>query len=990
MSGTEAQPDVRRLTRWSGVAVMVLVIGTFTILEFYRVPIPHPVPFLFLGVLYATVAGGTVPGLVCAAILAVTAAYHMSKPGELFRYTPNGLANLLVITAAGSSIALVVGGLRRRSIRARDALRAQAILQTQLSERSRIQRSLQQERYEQQTIFHSVPAMIWFKDKENRILRVNALAASSIGRKVEEVEGRKTAEFYPDEADKYHQDDLEVIRSERPKLGIVEPYRVASGEKRWIRTDKIPYRDANGNIVGVIVFSVDITAQRRAQESMQQAHDELEQRVQARTAELTKANENLRREIAERQQAERGITERTLLAQFAADVGAALTRGRDLRGMLQECCEIMVWRLDAAFARIWILNDDAHILQLQASAGMYTHIDGEHSRIPVGKLKVGLIAHERKPHLTNNVVGDARIGDQEWAKRQGMAAFAGYPLLIGEQVIGVMALFARKPLSVLVTDAMGSVADMLALGIERQRTSFALQQHAGALEEANQALRTAEEAAQAANRAKSRFLANISHEIRTPIMAMLGAAELLGDDPATLRQAADRQDMILRNGRHLLSLIDELLDISRIEAGKLGIRLGRAALADVVADVNATTELLRRSKALDYQVIYETAVPAVILTDRKRLTQALINLVNNALKFTERGHVHVRIRVDHAPAGGVLTVTVEDTGPGIRPEHRESIFETFAQLEPPAQGFSAGAGLGLPIARWIAQHLGGSLEVESEVGRGSRFILRTSVGPLDGVPWLGPEQLISNSAWPTSTLRLHGRVLLAEDAHDIRELIAFALRRAGAEVVTAENGRQAVDLAASSRFDLILLDLRMPEMDGIAAAAQIRRAEFRGALIALTASAGERERGRMLEAGFDDVWAKPISLNALIEQSASYLSGVRAKPVPLGNACDGGFERERARERFNAAVSEFVDTLPKRVAGIRAALENREPGSAKEILHQLVGAGGLHGFSAISKTAARLLAHLRNGGASDPMVELQVLERLVSSLTARDVTIHGD
>ncbi len=954
---------------------MLLLIGTFNLLEYYQVPFPHPVPILVLGVLYASVIGGTAPGLVCGAILAATAAYHMSNPGELFRYTPGRLANVLVIATVGPVIAIVVGGLRRRSIRARDALRAQAVLQTQLSERSRIQRSLQQERYEQETIFHSVPAMIWFKDKENRILRVNALAASSIGRKVEDVEGRNSADFYPDEADKYHQDDLEVIQSGKPKLGIVEPYRVASGEKRWIRTDKIPYRDANGNIVGVIVFAVDITAQRDAQDAMQRAHDELELRVQARTVELTKANENLRREIAEREQAERGITDRTLLAQFAADVGAALTRGRDLRGMLQECCEIMVQRLDAAFARIWILDDADQTLHLQASAGMYTHLDGKHSRIPIGELKVGLIAQERKAHLTNTVIGDSRIGDQEWAKREGMAAFAGYPLLIGEKVIGVMALFARQPLSVLVTDAMASVADMLALGIERQRASLALQQHAKALEGANEALRTAEEAAQAANLAKSRFLANISHEIRTPIMAMLGAAELLTNRETAQGRGADRGGMILRNGRHLLSLVDELLDISRIEAGRLEVRLTDCSLTDLLADVDAVTEPLRRNKTLHYAVIYETPVPMLIRTDRTRLTQAVINLVNNAFKFTERGHVLVRVRVDREVPDPRLMIAVEDTGMGISPEHRDGIFETFAQVGPLTHGASDGAGLGLPIARGIAERLGGSLTLdESGPGKGSRFVLRSATGPLQDATWveparLGPAPSNASAGRHSQAGRLRGKVLLAEDVADTRNLVAYALQCAGAEVVSANDGREAVGLAASADFDLILLDICMPKLDGVSAAVEIRRLAFRGALIALTASARESERARILDAGFDDIWPKPISLDTLVERSAAYLdaadSGRRNSPPDDG--------------RFHAAIEAFVETLPGRVSAIRAAVDTGDLATACELLHQLVGASGIHGLPAFSDTAAKLLAHLRNGGLPDGAKELQVLEALVAS-----------
>lgn len=914
--------------RLHGVLVTVAIIGGIEVLNRYVSPVPTPVGIGTLGVVYAALVGGTWPGMASAALLALYGAYRFSTPGTLFQFDSVGLWRLSVAMVVPPTIVLVIGALKRRSERAYKALHRESILEAQIEERSRIGRDLKRERYEQQTIFHSVPAMIWFKDANNRILRANRRAAQSIGRTVEEVEGRATSELYPNEAAKYQQDDLEVIQSGKPKLGIIERYEIPGGEDRWVRTDKLPYYDASGKIVGVIVFAVDITEQKRAQQSLQEAHDELDRRVQARTAELTQANERLRCEIAEREQAEQVVIERTFLAQFTADVGVALTHGKDLRDMLQECCEAMVRRLDAAFARIWVLDDAGQTLVLQGSAGLYTHIDGGHSRIPVGKLKVGLIAKERRPHLTNNVLGDPRIGDQKWAKREGMVAFAGYPMLIGERVIGVMALFARKPLSVLVTEAMGAVADTLALGVERHRASLALQQHVEALEKANDALRKAEEAALAANRAKSRFLANISHEIRTPIMAMLGAAELLQTDQPGRLDRVDRGDMILRNGRHLLSLVDELLDLSRLEAGKLEVRLHDCSLIDILTDVEAITEPLRRRETIDCRLVYETQVPEHIQTDCTRLTQAVINLLSNALKFTEEGYVRLRVRVDGEAPEPRLTIVVEDSGVGIRSVDQERIFDSFTQVEPISRGATAGIGLGLPITKWIAEKLGGTLEVQSVFGRGSTFTLRIATGPLDGVSWIAPP---TGTGWTSAPLpktshpapcRLGGRVLLADDAGDIRELIAFTLRRCGAEVTTVENGRQAVEAATRDTFDLILMDVRMPEMDGLSAAVEMRRRGCRSTMIALTASTSDSQRERILASGFDDFWAKPISLDDLAQRAAMYLPSTEGRGLlepsrgRPGYACpeprrdraglNRGGKGASTGERLAELVAEFV------------------------------------------------------------------------------------
>jgi CheY-like chemotaxis protein len=325
-----------------------------------------------------------------------------------------------------------------------------------------------------------------------------------------------------------------------------------------------------------------------------------------------------------------------------------------------------------------------------------------------------------------------------------------------------------------------------------------------------------------------------------------------------------------------------------------------------------------------------------------------------------------------------LTIVVEDTGVGIRPEHRERIFETFTQVEPISRGASAGAGLGLPIARWIAERLGGSLHVESDGGQGSRFVLQAATGPLEDTEWIespGEAPASPARALPLVLPRsLRGSVLLAEDAQDIRDLIAFALRGAGAEIVTVADGAAAVQSAQLSSFDLILLDLRMPVVDGIEAAGRIRRNGYRGPLIALTASTGQAERTRVLHAGFDDLWPKPISLEALLERSAAYLGTVVA---------DVHEKRARAvvrTDRFQAAVCAFIETLPGRVLAIRNAVEGGDLSAARTLLHQLVGAGGIHGFFTISELAARLLQHLRNGTANHGAEELRALEDSVAAL----------
>lgn len=932
----------RRSPLW-GVVTTAALIGVLELLDRTMFPVPLPVAITALGVAYAAFVGGTGAGMASAALLAAYAAYRFSVPGAPFHYTARGLSKLGVAAAALPLMVLMIGSLKHRSDRVIDALRAHAALGAQIEERSRVGRALKRERNEQETIFHSVPAMIWFKDKEGRILRANRNAAQSIGRSVEEVDGKSTYELYPDEAAKYQKDDAEVIESGQPKLGIVERYEIPTGEERWIRTDKIPYYDPSGKIVGVIVFAVDITEQKKSQVALQHAHDELDRRVQNRTAELVRVNQDLSREIGERKLAE------------------------EQRRLSEERLQQI---LDCTTACIYVKDTESRYQLINRRFEELFHISRE--EIP-GKTDYDVFPKE---------AADAfRVNDRQVLASGGEVEFE-------ERVPHDEEMHTYISLKFPLFDSAGRPTAVCGISTditERKKTEALLRDHTAALEAANQALALAREAAEAANRTKGRFLANISHEIRTPIMAMLGAAELLQSDEPGRTDHADRGDMILRNGRHLLSLVDELLDLSRLEAGKLEIRPSNCSLVEVLADVDAITEPLRRQKRIEYRIIYETQVPERIHTDCTRLTQAVINLLSNALKFTEKGYVRVRVRVERDAPEPRLTIVVEDSGIGIRPEDRERIFDSFTQVEPISSGAMAGVGLGLPIAKWLAEKLGGTLEVQSVYGKGSTFTLRIATGPLDGVSWIAPHEGVERSGTPlpkarrNAPCRLQGRVLLAEDAGDIRELIQFVLRRCGVEVTTVENGRQAVEAATRDAFDLILMDIRMPEMDGLSAAVELRRRGYRATIIALTASTSDSQREQILASGFDDFWAKPISLDDLAQRLAMYLPSRDGSKEDKVAAC-GAEKGATTGERMAAVVAEFAASLPVRTGAIRAALESSDLPRARDLLHQLVGTSGIHGFMSISHEAARLLQILKNPTIAIGPAELRSLEDMIAGL----------
>jgi PAS domain S-box-containing protein len=494
-------------------------------------------------------------------------------------------------------------------------------------------------------------------------------------------------------------------------------------------------------------------------------------------------------------------------------------------------------------------------------------------------------------------------------------------------------------------------------------------------------LERARQAAEVASRAKSVLLANLTHEVRTPVMAMLGAAEVYSERPGSAGGEMDSAEIISRNGRYLLSLFDNLLDVARMESGKFAVRPVECSLVDILSDVRTVAHLPYHKTSVEFRVFCEGSVPRRIRTDPLRLKQAVINLVNNALKFTSEGYVHVRARMHVGNGEPALVIAVEDTGAGIPEADRERIFDAFEQVQPCPGCLSVGVGLGLPLARSIARELGGTLELESVEGRGSTFTLRVPTGPVDAVEWVSPGELgappdASDSDPPApSRSQVAGSVLLAEDARDAQALIAHALRDAGATVTAVDNGKEAVKAATDKAYDLILMDIRMPVMDGTAAMLELRRSGCLAPIIATTASVTGDQRRRIIERGFDDLWIKPMSLGQIVERASDYLRG----PSPHdGNRSSGSHGAASARRA--ALVAEFTHDLPARLQRIEAAVDRGDLRTAREILHQLAGTGGMMGFMPLSEQAGRVLSRIKAGGVAGTRHELRALETVVDEI----------
>jgi signal transduction histidine kinase/CheY-like chemotaxis protein len=434
-----------------------------------------------------------------------------------------------------------------------------------------------------------------------------------------------------------------------------------------------------------------------------------------------------------------------------------------------------------------------------------------------------------------------------------------------------------------------SANDRLTAALEDQsRAARELERTRAELLRQNEALRQARAESEAATESKSMFLANMSHEIRTPMTAILGFLDVLLDESTAAEDRANLRRAIRRNSEHLLALINDVLDLTKIEAGGMRVESVPTDALRVVVDCVTALRPAAQERGLEMHAVLHGAVPSVVQTDPHRLRQILVNLLGNAIKFTSHGGIQVDISYEERqarprieddgstpqPQHRRLRIAVTDTGIGIEPGKLQALFKPFIQGDASMTRRFGGTGLGLAISRRLARMMGGDIQVTSEAGRGSVFMVEIGTGAIDGVPMV--SRLPAEDAGQASTSSAPGardrtiRVLVAEDGEDNRRLVTHHLAKAGMHASIASNGMEAIDLALASQrsgdpFHLILMDMQMPELDGYEATRRLRREGWRGPIVALTAHAMSGDRERCIEAGCDEYLAKPIDRRSLLE-----------------------------------------------------------------------------------------------------------------------------
>jgi PAS domain S-box-containing protein len=502
------------------------------------------------------------------------------------------------------------------------------------------------------SIFDGITDPFSVLDRDLKIVFCNQTAARLIGKTQKELVGHRIWDVVPEaRGTPFHRAYEQVLSTGQP-MTLEEYYQPWD---RWFESSIYPLPD------GLAVYTRDVTMRKHAME-------------------LT-----------------------TRLARHAAlraDVSVALSDERDVRKMLQRACELIVDHLDAVFARVWTLDDVGSTLLLQASAGLYTHTDGSHRAVPVGKFKIGRIAASRKPHLSNDVAHDSEIGDPAWAAREKMVAFAGYPLLVDGNVVGVLAMFSRSHLAADTMSAIGSIADLIGQGFVRRRTEIELEQKVSELARSNADL--------------EQFAYVASHDLQEPLRMVASYNQLLARRyKGKLGEDADEFIGFTVEGvTRMQRLINDLLAYSRV-----GTRGGERVEVDLAKVFETTVQNLEQAIKDTGAIVTADPLPKVV-ADEPQMMQLLQNLIGNAIKF--HGEDVPKIHVGVKAQSKQFEFSVKDNGLGIDPQYFERIFVIFQRLNPREN--YPGTGIGLAICKKIVERHGGRIWVESAPGQGSTVL----------------------------------------------------------------------------------------------------------------------------------------------------------------------------------------------------------------------------------------------------------------------------
>lgn len=745
------------------------------------------------------------------------------------------LSAILFIALLAISYAYIKN-IRRWALRTKKAtLRNQRLMRV-VRERVHAVENLSESQDFLDTIFDNIPNMVFVKEAKGlKFVKMNRAGYNLVGVHPNHLIGKTDRELFPEaQANHFISKDREVLRLGHT-LEVENELITTSKGIRHLSTKKIPLFNKQGVPLYLLGISEDITTKKHAEA----------QRLE------------LLREAAARIEAEKSVLRMGLLGAATT----ALSSSLDVNLMLGEFAKVVVksytpWFIADYYdslgsvtersVSVYHASNGGHeaVLSFQHSIG---ERGGSQSVHQVMKENRGRIFADVTPELLRDLIRDE--GYVEAILKSNPTSLAIMPICCAHRCYGVMVYLANQ-------DSMpcGPLDFSMAEDLTR-RAALAID-NAQLFARANDA-----------NRAKSAFLANMSHEIRTPLGIIMGFADLLSEKQVSQEQVRESAARIKNNGEMLLKVVDEILDLSKVESEQLHLEMVEFSLNRLVDEVFHLFEQKARAKGLKFMVGIVPELDYRIFSDPIRIKQILINIIGNAIKFTDTGYVRVQVCLDemnNQGDQGSLRFSVVDSGVGVSLAKADKIFQPFVQADNSMTRMFGGAGLGLFLARRLARLLGGDVTLEAKrKNRGSEFNIEIKVTRGSA---LLPEtcfSYIKPSTVEPSSLKSKTQdlcALVVDDAQDNRLLLGTYLQRLNWRFEVAQDGFEALQkITSDDKYKVVLMDIQMPEMDGFEALRKLRSKHFTGPVIAVTAHAMKGDREHCLEAGFDDYISKPVS-----------------------------------------------------------------------------------------------------------------------------------
>lgn len=731
----------------------------------------------------------------------------------------------------------------------------------------------------------------------------------------------------------------------------------------------VPLLDANQKVIGTLciidtkplqiddrtivllnVFAARVVAELQrqwAEDEKRRAYEELEFRVEERTYELVQANASLETEIRERITAQAKLQHAAERERATALVIQQMRQSLDLNTIFCatteelrqaiQCDRTLIYRFNSDWSGQVVAESVASgwnpIIPVRVESNLFTQRTGEWTNCIVKRLdgtevlirdtylqetEGGLYRHQSNYCCVADIYqrgfNACYLNVLEALQAR---AYIIVPIFCGNQLWGLLATYQNnhpRDWQTAEVQMVAQIGSQLGVAVQQAELFMRIREHAEALKEAK-------ELADAANRAKSEFLANMSHELRTPLNVILGLTQLLNRDRSLMKEHQRYLNTISNSGEHLLKLISDVLEMSKIEAGISTLHESAFDLHHLLNNLKDMMAFRALSKGLQFNIDYSDTLPQVIKTDEGKLRQILINLLGNAIKFTQRGSVTLRASVKesgnmdashHSPI--TLRFEIEDTGPGIAPDELNRLFKPFQQTR---TGLTAteGTGLGLAISQKYAQMLGGRITVQSQPGQGSIFSFCSSATPVNMIEAAAQVPVLAGNVIGLAPQQPECRILIAEDNPDNRLLLTKLLSDVGFEMREAVNGEEAIVLWQAWKPHLIFMDMQMPKLDGKEATQRIRALEkqtidHEGSgtkVLALTASAFTEQREEMLAAGCDDFIGKPFKAQEIFEKIAQYLK-VEYLYEELSDEVPNQQMQESLNPRLNASLLQIMSS----------------------------------------------------------------------------------